>query len=127
MKIWIDSTNPAPEGYAWCKTVNGAKEFIGKIEREQKYYQALSIKANRAGEKSAYFARLKLLPCQSIDVIDIGHDAGRYTKNGGEYIDLLRWFEETGRNYPIRLHGKSPTKIFDMRRIIEKNNWVEIL
>ena len=42
---------------------------------------------------------------REIDVIDIDHDASDYASDGGDYIKLLDWLEETGRNYPIRIHS----------------------
>ena len=29
-----------------------------------------------------------------------------YAWNGSDYIKLLDWFEETGHNYPIRIHSR---------------------
>ena len=59
-----------------------------------------------------------------IDVIDI--DAGDYYKDGGDFIKLLDWLEETHRNYPIHIHSMNPVGIQNMRRIIERNHWMEI-
>ena len=61
-----------------------------------------------------------------IDVIDIDHDAGDYYKDGGDFIKLLDWLEETHRNYPIHIHSMNPVGIQNMRRIIERNHWMEI-
>jgi hypothetical protein len=61
-----------------------------------------------------------------IELIDIDHDAGEYVKDGGDYIKLLDWLEETGRNYPIRIHSANPVGVANMRAIIEKNGWKEI-
>lgn len=61
-----------------------------------------------------------------IDVIDIDHDAGDYYKDGGDFIKLLDWLEETHRNYPIHIHSMNPVGIQNMRRIIERNHWIEI-
>ena len=36
------------------------------------------------------------------------------------------WLEETGRNYPIRIHSANPVGVQNMRRIIERNGWKEI-
>lgn len=55
-----------------------------------------------------------------ISVIDIDHDAGDYVSDGGDYIKLLDWLEETGRDYPIRIHSANPVGIENMRRIIRK-------
>lgn len=61
-----------------------------------------------------------------IELIDIDHDAGDYAKDGGDYIKLLDWLEETGRNYPIRIHSENAVGIANMRRIIQRNGWKEI-
>lgn len=49
-----------------------------------------------------------------------------YAWNGSDYIKLLDWFEETGRNYPIRIHSMNTVGRQNMRLIIEKNGWKEI-
>jgi hypothetical protein len=61
-----------------------------------------------------------------VEIIDIGHDAGNYACYGGDYIKLLDWLEETGRNYPIRIHSMNPVGVANMRVIIERNGWKEI-
>lgn len=94
MKIWIDDVRPAPDGYIWIKSVNEAKKVIT-------YYENLI----------------------NIDVIDIDHDAGQYLEDGGDYICLLDWFEETGRNYPIHIHSMNPVGVENMKRIIQRNGW----
>lgn len=103
MKLWIDDIRPAPEsclyGWAYCTSVNKAKAMI-KV-------------AEKFGQK--------------IDLIDIDHDAGDYANDGGDYIKLLDWLEETGRNYPIRIHSMNPVGRENMRRIIERNGWTEVM
>lgn len=44
-------------------------------------------------EAAIYFGEV-----DEIELIDIDHD-------GGDYIRLLDWLEETGRNYPIAAAG----------------------
>ena len=100
MKLWIDDVRPAPEGYLWIKTVYDAKRYIFSLD-EDKFFDG-------------------------IELIDIDHDAGDYASDGGDYIRLLDWLEETGRNYPIRIHSQNPVGVENMRRIIERNNWKEI-
>ena len=100
MKLWVDDVRPAPEGYVWYKSVN---EIIADIE----YLEDLN--------EHIY-----------IDLIDIDHDAGDFVHDGGDYIKLLDWLEETGRNYPIRIHSMNPVGVANMRRIIERNGWKEI-
>ena len=98
MKIWIDDCRPAPEGYVDVKTVYAAKAIIVRSERRK----------------------------ETIELIDIDHDAGDYAKYGGDYIKLLDWLEETGRSYPIRIHSMNPVGVENMRRIIQKNGWREV-
>lgn len=75
-------------------------------------------------------AKAAILTAESIDedieLIDIDHDAGVYAFNGGDYIRLLDWLEETGRNYPIHIHSQNVVGVQNMRRIIERNGWKEI-
>ena len=98
MKLWIDDVRPAPKGYEWISSVNMAITAIELWED---------------------------LP-EGIELIDIDHDAGDFACDGGDYIKLLDWLEETGRNYPIRIHSMNPVGIENMRRIIQKNGWVEV-
>ena len=100
MKIWIDDVRPAPENYLWYVSVNATKEAIEFIEKN--------------------FGK------NYIELIDIDHDAGVHADNGGDYIRILDWLEETGRNYPIRIHSMNPVGVENMRRIIQKNGWTEV-
>ena len=61
-----------------------------------------------------------------IELIDINHDAGDYVSDGGDYIKLLDWLEETGRKYPIRIHSMNVVGVENMKRIIERNGWKEV-
>lgn len=110
MKLWIDDVRPAPEGYVWCESVNKAKKTIYEAE----YNLNIAFKYGRSYEK------------YKIELIDIDHDAGNYAFDGGDYIKLLDWLEETGRNYPIRIHSQNPVGIQNMRAIIRRNGWKEI-
>lgn len=56
--------------------------------------------------------------------ISLDHDAGDY--GPPDYIRVLDWLEETGRNYPIRIHSMNVVGVENMRRIIERNGWKEI-
>ena len=60
-----------------------------------------------------------------IEIIDIDHDAGYHASDGGDYIKLLEWFEETDRNYLIHIHSMNVVGVENMRRIIERNGWEE--
>ena len=103
MKLWIDDVRPAPEGYVWCKSVDAAQTAI--------VYNDWDMINGRGSQ---------------IELIDIDHDAGDYAYDGGDYIKLLDWLEETDRNYPIRIHSMNPVGVANMRAIIEKNGWKEI-
>lgn len=62
-----------------------------------------------------------------IELIDLDHDAGDYAKDGGDYIEILKWMEREGIDWiPIHLHTMNPVGRQNMRAIIEKNNWREI-
>lgn len=108
MKLWIDDVRPAPEGYKWCHSVYRAMKEIAIAEN---------------GIEDAF--GIVQAP-QIIEVIDIDHDAGDYAQYGGDYIRLLDWLEETGRNYPIHIHSMNPVGVANMRRIIKRNGWEEV-
>lgn len=103
MKLWIDDVRPAPEEYIWVKTVEDA------------IIEILTTDALRMVDEN-----------QEIELIDIDHDAGDYAQYGGDYIRLLDWLEETGRNYPIRIHSMNPVGVANMRAIIQRNGWMEV-
>ena len=104
MKLWVDDVRPAPNGYVWVKSVNEAKNrLMGCIDR------------------------LSYDTIYSCELIDIDHDAGEYVNDGGDYIKLLDWLEETGRNYPIRIHSMNPVGVANMRAIIKRNGWKEVM
>lgn len=109
MKLWIDDVRPAPEGYdEWAHSVNEAKQLI--LEWEE-FYRRI---AENFGKE------------WKIELIDIDHDAGDYASDGGDYIKLLDWLEETGRNCPIRIHSMNPVGVANMRAIIQRNGWTEV-
>ena len=95
MRLWIDDLRPAPEGYVWCKSVGQTKQVI------------------RANE----------LRHESIEILDIDHDAGDYAFDGGDFIKILDWLEETGRNYPIRIHSQNVVGRMNMEAICHRNGW----
>ena len=129
MKLWIDDVRPAPEGYTWDRSVNEAK---WRISYSESMYWALCMdekyksdeQLELGGETRELIKEKKKL--YQIEVIDIDHDAGDYSNDGGDYIKLLDWLEETGRNYPIHIHSMNVVGIENMRRIIERNGWTEV-
>ena len=105
MKLWIDDVRVPTREYVWCKSVNSAKNMI---------------------ELAEYVSKTEM-PSAAIELIDIDHDAGDYANDGGDYIKLLDWLEETGRNYPIRIHSMNPVGRENMRAIIRRNGWTEVM
>lgn len=112
MKLWIDDVRPTPDGFIGVRSVNEAKLMIEAFDFT--FAMTKELGNNREAENFR------------IEVIDIDHDAGYYAKDGGDYIKLLDWLEETGRNYPIRIHSMNPVGVENMRRIIQKNGWTEV-
>ena len=114
IKLWVDDLRPAPEGYIWCHSVYRAMKeiqiFEDKIENALDEYDFPPAELWNA----------------TIEVIDMDHDAGDYFQYGGDYIRLLDWLEETGRNYPIRIHSQNPVGVQNMRAIIRRNGWKEV-
>ena len=109
MKLWIDDVRPAPVGYdEWAHSVNEAKQLI--LEWEE-FYRRIAESLGKEWE---------------IELINIDYDAGDYAQYGGDYIKLLDWLEETGRNYPIRIHSQNPVGVQNMRAIIQRNGWKEV-
>ncbi len=102
IKIWIDDIRTPPsEDWVWIKSVNDA---IAEIIYDE-------LNAEYEGE---------------IHLISLDHDAGDYYQYGGDYIRLLDWLEETGRNYPIRIHSMNSVGVANMRAIIQHNGWKEV-
>ena len=110
MKLWIDDVRPAPEGYIWAKSVRMAKWAVEKCEWANVYAEEHGLRGQMV-----------------VEIIDIDHDAGDYASDGGDYIKFLDWLEETGRNYPIRIHSMNPVGRENMRAIIRRNGWTEVM
>ena len=83
---------------------------MNEAKRAIEVYEGFAHANKEGGYPDAY---------DKLEYIDIDHDAG-------DYIKLLDWLEETGRNYPIRIHSMNPVGVANMRRIIERNSWKEI-
>ena len=110
MKLWVDDLRPAPDDdYV---VVHSVREAISQIME---------------AESMSKMTRPKYKAFWNIELIDIDHDAGDYAHDGGDYIAVLNWLEETGRNYPIRIHSMNPVGVENMRRIIQRNGWTEVM
>ncbi len=126
MKLWIDDVRPAPEGYVWCKSVNQAILRIQTYEQQRATHIKAMQDADSLGDYETGNKVCAAILDNTLTVIDIDHDAGDYACDGGDYIQLLNWLEETGRNYPIHIHSMNPVGIENMRAIIRRNGWKEI-
>ena len=100
MRIWIDDIRPMPSVYyIHCQSVNDTIGIIEYIEMKQK---------------------------ERIDLLDIGHDAGDFRCDGGDYIKILDWLEEKNISIPIRIHSGNIVGRQTMERIIKHNGWTLI-
>ena len=96
-KIWVDDVRPAPSGYIWLKSVNSFIDYM--VEHG----------------------------LDNVLVVDIDHDAGDYSSDGGDYIKCLDWLESMGaEDISIRIHSANPVGIAKMRQVIAKNGWREV-
>ena len=111
MKLWVDDVRPAPKGFIAVRSVNEAKLVIEAFEFTYRMLEEL-----HAADTDDF----------KIELISIDHDAGDFAHDGGDYIRVLDWLEETGRKYPIRIHSMNPVGVENMRRIIQKNGWTEV-
>ena len=126
MKLWVDDIRPAPDNYTHVFSVNAAIVEIEHCEKEQDFFLSKANDALHNHDLQGYKTFLEMAGRRDIEIIDIDHDAGEYVFDGGDYIKLLDWLEETNRNYPIRIHSMNPVGVENMRRIIKRNNWREI-
>lgn len=62
MKIWVDNSRPAPEGYVWCKSVQEAKDTVLMLE--------LYATVNES---------------YKVELIDLDYDSGDYANDGGDH------------------------------------------
>ena len=115
MKLWLDDVRPAPDGWVWIRSVNEAKNAI--INANARFVQSC-----KNGLPNENFL---------IERISLDHDAGDYANDGGDYIRLLDWIEwlydGEGTNIEFHLHSANPVGVQNMRRIIQRNGWKEIM
>ncbi len=102
IKIWVDDFRPKPVDY--------------------------DVALHSVNDVIAY---LDLIRDNTVNVLlDLDHDAGDFISDGGDYIRILDWIEETGfisANSDIHLmfhiHSANPVGRENMQRVIEKNGW----
>ena len=120
MKIWVDDVRPAPKGYVWCKSVIDVISLIGVVEKLIYNYQWAIDTADFPELHSGLTPIVDNIK-KEIEVIDIDHDAGDY--GPPDYIKVLDWLEETGRNYPIHIHSMNVVGKMNMEAICRRNGW----
>ena len=98
MKLWVDDVRPAPNGYEWIKTTEGAIDRIKHL--------------GRCGIE--------------IELLDLDHDAGDFAEFGGDYIKILDFLERVMISIPSRIHSMNPVGRENMRTIIKRNGWQEV-
>ena len=127
MKLWVDDVMPAPdEDYIWVKSVRDAIAVILQHESNVEFFSDQGYRMEHVGRLNLALRFAKLVQTHTIELIDTDHDAGEYAQYGGDYIKLLDWLEQTGRNYPIRIHSMNVVGVANMRAIIQKNGWKEV-
>ena len=101
----------------WIDDVRDSPQFT---------YKNINVKWTRV--RSVEEAKYCIQYMESIghpyDIISTDHDAGEF--GPPDYIKILDWLEETGRNYPIRIHSMNVVGRENMRRIIQRNGWTEV-
>lgn len=101
----------------WIDDVRDYPQFV---------YKNINVKWTRVRsvEEAKYYIQYMEFIGHPYDLISIDHDAGDY--GPPDYYKILDWLEETGRNYPIRIHSMNAIGVENMRRIIERNGWTEV-
>ena len=63
---------------------------------------------------------------ETLDIVDTNTEAGSFANDGGDYINLLLWLEETHRSCAVHIHARKSDIALCMRAIIIHNKWREI-
>lgn len=100
----------------WIDDVRDSPQFIYK-NTNVKWTRVRSV------EEAIYCIQYMESIGHPYDLISTDHDAGDFTAQGGDYIKLLDWLEETGRNYPIRIHSMNVVGRMNMEAICRRNGW----
>lgn len=131
MKIWLDPTKEAPEGYAWCKSCN---DIIRLLEKTQLAYfqdELVNSAYNSAEDASKREYAKQMMLHNFIEIIDMSHDAAEMRSDGGQYINFLYWLEEVGARFPVKIHihsdhPRNPIGVQEIRNLIKRNGWTEV-
>lgn len=94
MKIYLDDDavyRPTPEGYTRTFSVNATKRLIEYAE----------------------------LIKEPIELLNLDHDLGEFSNDGGDAIKLIDWLVETKRFYHVIIHSTNTVGRMHMQRIID--------
>lgn len=104
LKIWVDDIRDIPEGYIGFRSVNEALNFI---------YRNIS----------------------EIELLDLDHDMGNTF--GGDCINIMNelerlyyrnsYFNDALPNIKFKFHSANPVGVQNMRAVLQKNGWTEII
>lgn len=92
MKIYVDDLRPVPHGYVGARSVNEAIALILEAEKND----------------------------EAIEVLDLDHDLGDFSKDGGDAITLLDWLCERETFYPVEIHTANPVGRANMQRVLDR-------
>lgn len=98
MKLWIDDLRPAPSGYFWCKSVDGAISLINNNE--------LNIEEINLDHDAGF-------------MVECGGDYIEILKE----MEIKKYFFNTQYNFLIKFHSANPVGVQNMKRICEANGW----
>ena len=63
-----------------------------------------------------------------LEILDLDHDAGDYSQYGGDYVKILDYMEKHNiNNILIHIHSANTVGVENMRRIIKRNDWTEVI
>ena len=100
--LWIDDVR-TPHPFFWYKGDQVVWHWVKDVDAAKYYIE-------RAEKDNIPFA-----------IISIDYDAGEF--GPPDYIKVLDWLEETGRNYPIRIHSQNAVGRMNMLAICHRNGW----
>lgn len=118
MKIWMDDVRPAPPGYIRAYDVEGAINEIIRCKKEIDFLWKQYIMGHMERELFE-----KCYEIFNIEEVSCDNDLGEGNPEG---YKLLNWLEATGYNIPIHIHSANSVGAENMRRIIQRNGWVEV-
>ena len=98
MQLWIDAVRAAPAGYVWVKSVSDAQLVIEIKEQNAKWFSDRAYELEADGRFELARRLGNGVTNSIIELIDINLYIDDYTK-------FNDWLKETGRNYPIHIHG----------------------